>query len=331
VKVLANSLRRRFVIAIIGAMTLTLAACGEEDDPPPPDNGQAGTEDPTDPPDDPDVQMPDLVGFQEDRAIEVLVAEGISDYVTTELASLNPPGEVLKQLPSPGSSIRGQVTLTIAIPLPAMPDYVGTRFGDARSELEGWGVSVIEEKVLNNERPDGEVIASTPAAGDQIGSEVVLQVAVAPVVGRLGVDVEYVEADTRLGYVDQGPVKIDGELYESSPYARGDFASPGDGASWDYDLGRDWESFEAMVGLLDDSSFEQGGRFRIILDGSTIWEQDVEFGQAEPVSINVSGGLRLRLEVVSLSEGSIGLGWGGARLLGIPGQAPVGGQSSDDG
>jgi hypothetical protein len=313
-----------------------LAACGEGEGEPPlgGETDQAGSENPADPPDDA-VQMPDLIGLQEDDAIEVLAAEGISDYVTAELASLNPPGEVLKQLPSPGSSIRGQVTLTIAIPLPAMPDYVGTRFGEARGELEGWGVSVIEEKVLNDERPDGEVIASTPAAGDQIGSEVVLQVAVAPVVGALGVDVEEVGggAGQYLDYPDRGPVEIDGELYEASvfTYASSDYTKPGDLAYWEYNLGRDWESFEAMVGLLDDSSFEQGGRFRIILDGATIWEEDVEFGEAKPIEINVSGGLRLRLEAVSLHEGSIGLGWGGARLLGIPGQAPVGGQSSDDG
>lgn len=328
---------RKFVIGLLGVLAMAVGACG--------DTGGQGDADPTTtmsashesaggggPSDPSEAAMPDVVGLQEGDAIELLASEGISDYKIEELSSLDPQGEVLKQLPSPGSSIRGQVILTVAIALPAMPDYVGMRVGDARAELEGWGVTVSEEKVLNNDRPSGEVIASTPSAGEEVGTEVVLQVAVAPVIGIFDTDVAEVERGTDSSFdVEEGSVEIDGELYESSIYAEGpSYTLPGDLAYWEYNLGRDWESFEAVVGLLDNSSFEQRGRFRIILDGSEIWKKDLEFGQAEEVSINVSDGLRLRLEVVSLEEGAIGLGWGSARLLGIPGEAPVGGQSTDD-
>jgi len=328
----ANRGGSRFVVAaVLSAFAIAISGCGNGDtgdrteaEPrssltPVADGAQTGS----------DQQMPDLVGLQEDQAIELLESAGIDDYDFVELGSLNRPGEVLKQLPSAGSAIRGKVTLTVAVPLPPMPDYTGMRVGDARSELEAWGVSVIEEYELTLDRPSDEVIGTTPSAGDEIGSEVVLQVAVAPVIGSLGAEAPEVAKDG-FDYPREGSIQINGELYEKSVYVSG-WANAGELAYAEYNLGRDWEFFETTVGLLDDSSFEQGGRFRIVLDGSVIWEKDLEFGQAETVSINVSDGLRLRLEAVSLHEGAVGLGWGDAQLLGIPGEAPVGSQSSDDG
>jgi hypothetical protein len=272
--------------------------------------------------------MPELVGMQEDHAIEILESVRISDPQIEELASLKPPGEVLKQLPSSGSSIRGPVTLTIAVPPPPMPDYTGERVGDARAELEAWGVSVVEESELNHDRPSGEVIGSTPKFGDEIGAEVVLRVAVAPVIGTLEENVPEVAWES-FSSRDYDSIHINGNLYENSVYSSG-WADPGDVAFVEYDLGRDWEILEAAAGLLDDSGSDQGGRFRVILDGSVIWEQDVEFGNTADISINVSDGLRLRLEAVSLEEGFVGLGWGNVRLLGIPGEAPVGDALSND-
>jgi hypothetical protein len=282
-----------------------------------------------------DLAMPDVVGTQVAAAIETLESIGISDYDLDEQPSLRPSGEILRQVPSAGSDVRGPVILTVATSLPPMPDYAGQRIGDARSELEAWGVAVVEEDVLSNERPTGEVVESIPAAGGTIGTEVVLRVAVAPVVGIPGVDVPEVARDAMGQFYNpsDGAVDIDGELYETSLYVstlRGS-ANTGDLGYWEYNLGRDWEFFESTIGLLDDSDIEQVGRFRIILDGSVIWEQDIEFGRAEQISINVSNGLRLRLEAVSIGTGRLGLGWGNARLLGIPGEAPSGSQSSDDG
>jgi PASTA domain/NPCBM/NEW2 domain len=279
--------------------------------------------------------MPDVTGTQVADAIETLESIGISDHSLDEQPSLRPSGEVLAQVPSAGSDVRGQVVLTIATSLPPMPDYAGQRVGDARSELEAWGVSVVEEEILSNERPTGEVVESVPQAGGTIGSEVVLRVSVAPVVGIPSVDVAEVSSQALGQFFTQrqGPVDIDGQLYETSLYLSTESRSgdPGDLGYWEFNLGRDWEFFESAIGLLDDSDIEQAGRFRIILDGSVIWERDIEFGEVEQISINVSNGLRLRLETVSLQSGRIGLGWGNARLLGIPGEAPTGSQSDDDG
>ncbi len=77
--------------------------------------------------------MPDVTGSQVDDAIETLESVGISDHTVDEQPSLRPSGEVLSQVPSAGSDIRGPVVLTVAASLPPMPDYAGRRVGDART------------------------------------------------------------------------------------------------------------------------------------------------------------------------------------------------------
>lgn len=302
-------------------------ACGD-------DNGTGVETSPTDQedPEDPEPTetadeqtMPDLMGLTERDATEMLEAVGISVFDRQERPSLDESGLVVDQHPSAGEPPIGTIIVTVAVPLPPMPDYAGKRIGDVRTELESWGVTVIEEPVLSTERPEDEVLATTPEAGAALGSEARLQVVVAPVIGNLGVEAEEVRVDTEgyIGFPETGSVDINGELYENSIYT-GDVGHVERGALayWEYDLGRDWEFFEATVGLLDYSDIEQRGRFRILVNGSQIWEEDVEFGEEIPISINISGGLRLRLEVVSLEEGALGLGWGSPRLLGTPGVAP---------
>jgi len=339
VRKLADRSVRRIIVGVFVAAVLAAGACGGDDDTTSESDeteaaeaSNAQQESPATAPD--ELTMPDVVGTQVADAIESLESIGISDHSLDEQPSLRPSGEVLAQVPSAGSGIRGPVVLTVATSLPPMPDYAGQRVGEVRSELEDWGVSVVEEEVLSNERATGEVVESVPPAGATIGSEVVLRVSVAPVVGLPGVDVAEVARDAtgRFDFPTDGAVEVNGTLYETSLYvsSRGE-SGTGDLGYWEYNLGRDWETFESVIGLLDDSDIEQSGRFRIILDGSVIWERDIEFGQTEDVSINVSNGLRLRLEAVSLGTGRLGLGWGNARLLGIPGEAPAESQSDDDG
>ncbi len=273
-----------------------------------------------------DVVMPNVVGLLESAATTELSGLGVDDVRYIDKESNDPEGTVLEQLPSPGASVGGPVTLTVAVPLPPMPDYSGRRYGDVQTELENWGITVTRELVLSTDRPDGEVLETTPPAGQRIGTEVVVTVSAAPVTGQLATDDAPLIEDGGNGispYVGQ-PVEVNGILYENSLFGSGSrHTDAGDIAVWEFNLGRDWEIFEATVGLTDDSEFEQRGRFRVLLDGATIWEQDdVKFGEDEAVSLNVADGLRLRLEVVALDDGRVGLAWGSPKLLGVEGQVP---------
>lgn len=313
------------IVAMAGACTVT------ESDDAPTSGGPTGTTDgePVDSdesggtgPTEAEVLMPNVVGMGEDAAIEKLDSLGAARPTIDEEPSLDDAGTVVDQNPSPGEDMLGTITLTVGAPLPPMPDYVGKRVGDVRAELEKWGVTVVEEQELSLERAEGEVVGTVPTADEVISSEVRLMVAAAPVIGHLGTHaVPEVESDVRTNYE---PVNISGELYEQGIYVySSDYDDPGEVAGWmAFDLGRDWETFEVTVGIRDDSTSSQAGRFRIKLDDATIWEKDLEFGESEDVSINVSGGLRLRLEIVPLKEGSTYWAWGDPRVLGVPGKVP---------
>jgi len=273
------------------------------------------------------IVIPELVGMQESDATELLISISLEDISYIEQPSLGPEGVVINQLPRAGSTYRsGPITLTYSIPLPDMPDVVGMRVGEAESLFRDWGVDVRTELELSDERPDGEVLSSVPSAGERVGSEIQLNVAAAPVAGKLGTEdaplLDYVINNRSYGSYTNKPAEVNGELYEDSLLAElSRYTEAGDSAYWDYNISRDWNRLEAVVGITDDSTFEQRARFRVVLDGDVIWERDdVGFGEEVPVAIDISGGLRLRLEVVALDNGEVGIAWGAPRLLGIEGR-----------
>jgi hypothetical protein len=69
--------------------------------------------------------------------------------------------------------------------------------------------------------------------------------------------------------------------------------------SWvDYDLSRDYTRFTTTVGLSDSSSAESAVSFTIYLDNEPIAEGDLRLGSSVPVDVDVTDGLRMRLEMV---------------------------------
>jgi hypothetical protein len=86
---------------------------------------------------------------------------------------------------------------------------------------------------------------------------------------------------------------------------------------WEYDLGRKYARFHAVVGLDDDSATETVVRYEVIGDGRVLYSQDVGFGMSLPVDVSVENVLRLRLVTTLLSkEGSCGAAtaqWGEVR------------------
>lgn len=266
--------------------------------------------------------MPSLVGLAVSDADQQLFGLEPSEIRIEEEPSLELAGTVLDQLPAAGIEIRGlPVTLTVAAPLPPMPDLAGTRVGEARTLLSGWGVEVREVEELSTDRPNGEVLRSLPTPGEVIGAEVELVVAAAPVIANL-VDFSYIErsrTDRGTTWGD-GAIEANGELHDSSIWAssRSGNAAAGDIVNWDYNLGRDWEVLTATLGVGDSSDIETRARFRVILDGNVVDEFDVQFGETVPIEVNVSGALRLRIENLFLTGGRAVHVWGTPQLLGLP-------------
>lgn len=267
---------------------------------------------------------PDLVGKQITDARTDLTVLGVR-VIENPVPSLRAPGTVTDQIPGAGLPLGSEITLSVATELPPMPNVVGDRQGEAESMFKAWGLAVRVEPEFSLDVVDGEVVSTTPAVGQVIGSEVVLHVGVAPVVARIGPDVEVVGTGDYSGFdqSDDQSVEMNGELYENALLASAGYADPGEQALWDINLGRDWKVFTAVIGLTDDSDSEAKGRFRVYLDGKRIAKYDVAFGHQKKVKLDITGGLRLRLETVETKDvGQVGLVFADPTLLGVPGTAP---------
>ncbi|MCL2422875.1 MAG: NPCBM/NEW2 domain-containing protein, partial [Micrococcales bacterium] len=92
--------------------------------------------------------------------------------------------------------------------------------------------------------------------------------------------------------------------------------------SLDYLVPTGATTFTASVGL-DDSSVLTTATYRFdvidVTSNNSLWSQDVRYGELVPVSVNVEGLLRIRLEVSMVAQGG-GSGqawvvWGDPRLL----------------
>lgn len=65
----------------------------------------------------------------------------------------------------------------------------------------------------------------------------------------------------------------------------------------EYDLNRSWTTFEAVVGMEDSSSSGSTATFSVIVDGDELANETVGLGTEQQISVDITGGLRLRLEV----------------------------------
>jgi len=287
--------------------------------------GDQSTDDATEtsnPPESAPSDVPDLVGLSLTEARGLLAEAGITDVAEpVDLPQLGDPGIILSQVPRPGSSIAGTVTLTVSAPLPDMPDYIGRSLDDPMVELEEWGIDVEVVEVVTRDRPPGEVLETLPMAGARIGSQVNLTVSVEPTTIELtGPQAPIVEIDARSRNrtaPESGDVEIAGESYSDALLAVSDqWGDAEEWVHWEYNLSKDWSTFEAIAGTGDFSESFKRATFQVILDGEIAWEQELGLGEAVPISIDVTDVLRLRLRISPLHDGRGTFAWANPIILG---------------
>lgn len=303
----------------------TPASVGETNETPPPPTEVPATPSPyptatTIPTEIPEPLMPDVMGLSESDAIDVLFSAGIERPETTTKPSLEAAGTVIDQVPSAGTEVIGPARLVLTEPLPPMPDVVGQRVDTVRRNFEELGVTVREERELTTDRPEDEVLRTVPTAGEQIGAEIVAIVATAPSMHDLST-LERLAENPRsgLGKPKADRVSINGEVAENGLWIAGDqYTDAGDYSILEFNLGRDWDLFEANLGLSDYSSSSQAASITIKLDGVEIYSESFSLGESDSVSLGVENGLRLRIEIEALGDGKIYPALGNPRLLGLP-------------
>lgn len=256
--------------------------------------------------------MPDLSGLTEDEARNALLELGVaeSDIVTAPQENLLAPGTVVGHVPGPGSAITGSITLKIAEPVGPVPNFAGQEVATVEAWALERGIVFREVAAPDADTPDGQVLSTTPEAGQDATSEIEVSVARTPSTKSLYLT-EALNESYDCSYTDSGETFIDGDPYDGS-YTSVD----SDRCTFEFDLGRDWSRLTGTFGFLDRSESGTRVRIQIKIDGTSKLNKVVDFGQKPlALDVDVSEGLRLTIELSSVA-GYSSVGFGDLQLVG---------------
>ncbi|MDQ2628982.1 PASTA domain-containing protein [Mycolicibacter senuensis] len=255
--------------------------------------------------------MPSLLGLQRDIAQTVLADAGLADRKTTvvEQPAAGPVGLIVSQQPSVGTADVDGIELTVSSPAP-MPELVGKNAGEGRTALEKLGAVVQTQRRVDPGVPRGQIVETIPAAGEIMPTVVTLAVAdpgdALTLASVRGVTSSSCSAATG-GTVNGKPV---GDSVVCKPGSKP--------AGIEYNLARNAMAFEATVGT-DDAKGAGGATVKIFADDQPLATVGVGLGHSEPVHVDLSGRLRLRIEVSTDDpDRAPTVVLGDARLLGLP-------------
>lgn len=257
--------------------------------------------------------MPDYVGRTRNSAVAELQSFNVSIAEKSEISN-KPAGTVLRQDPQAGDPYPTAATLWIAAaPLP-VPDVVGKTIGEAKTQLEGLGFTVVEEGALAEGKPDGTVVSQDPAAGANNVAEVKLGVARKPELSYLAdwtllTDPYYCDVLTE---AREG----NGELY-SRPVAVKCGSSAHGVAELEYDLSRDYQRLSGKMSLSNESNTEGVAKLEVYGDDRLLTTEQVKFGKTVNFKAEVTDVLRLKLRI-SFSDRDVMVVLGDPTLEGFP-------------
>lgn len=284
--------------------------------------GQAETESAEETAAEVDVPMPDLVGLTEDEARAELLERAVdaSDVEVEYQESLDDPGTVISTVPGEGRRITGSVTMVVAQPVGEVPDFVGEQVSAVREWADERGIDVTEVAVPDDDLPEGQVTGTTPRAGAEATSELVVMYATNPLVVPLA---DLQSANDPDCNVDFGvEASVNGEFVQDSITVQSSrFSNPE--CVLEYNLRRDWDRLMATVGVGDDSDTSAQYRVQVFGDDNELWNQVLGFAGPQPLDVDVTRVLRLRVVVTTLVpdvQGEAVLG--DARLIGDKEKVP---------
>ena len=113
--------------------------------------------------------VPDVDGKSVDDATAELQAAGLDVSVQTKLTKLAPKGTVVFTAPMPGSSVEvgDTVTLTVAKPLPRIPNVRSKNLDQAKRTLRNADFKVSVRKRNSTTQRDGDIVSQNPPGGTQ--------------------------------------------------------------------------------------------------------------------------------------------------------------------
>ncbi|HZJ10012.1 MAG TPA: PASTA domain-containing protein [Trueperaceae bacterium] len=161
----------------------------------------------------PEVQLPDLIGVQQEDAAAVLRRHGLEPVSFVEYVEGATPGAVTSQSPAPGAVVKKGRTVHLGINTVAaearVPDLLGMREVDAKQRAQELNLPLGTITYEASERPAGTVIAQTPEGGIRFGIDERLRLVISrgqdlarvELPDLKGVDVKAAQAElARLGF-----------------------------------------------------------------------------------------------------------------------------------
>lgn len=240
--------------------------------------------------------MPSLAGLTQQEALAALAGVGLAsrDVGTQAVPAAGATGVVVGQDPGPGTTIDGDVTLLISKEA-AVPRLVGKTETQARTALGELGARVTVEQRYQPGKAEGVVLATKPRSGAALADSVVLTVAQAPSSVFLG-EIEAVKNDC-----GDDRVSINGHSYDSAILCQISDFQP---SIAEYALNRRVVTLSATLGQSDTADPNYVVRIRVIGDRNAVLsDQSVRFGTTAPMSVNVLGQLRVRIELSIANPG----------------------------
>ena len=256
--------------------------------------------------DPPEVEMPDLIGSTEAEARAELADLGLEEPSVSGRESFEPAGTVLEQVPSDGRVVTGTISLVVAESIPPLPDFVGSAVAEVRSWAEPRGIDVQEETKLTTDQPTGVVLDQLPAAGAEASQELIVTVAAAPTIVELA----------NLGAVNERCYKVDDISMNGTLFPQSPFFQDCESFFAEFNLSRDWRTLKFTAGLNDNLSADGAVQLEMIVDGQSIYNETIVFGETTDVELDVTDGLRLQVVGTQLSGRNVNVGLGNAQLLG---------------
>lgn len=121
-----------------------------------------------------DVQVPDVIGADEDEATATLEEAGFQVAVTNAPSDTVAKGNVISQTPGagqavpPGTTVGIVVSSGVQVQNVAVPNVVGLTRQDAEAALEDAGLRFVVAENPSTEVAEGVVMSQLPAAGDSV-------------------------------------------------------------------------------------------------------------------------------------------------------------------
>ncbi|HEX4726129.1 MAG TPA: protein kinase [Pseudonocardiaceae bacterium] len=231
-------------------------------------------------------------------------------------------GGIVQQTEQTQPAQTAVATTTVVPPMTVVPDLVGKTLAQAQDEVPS-SVTLNPVDTINQTAADGTVIDQDPKPGQPINGAIQLTIARAPVTVYLD------SLDPATGDWSGGDnAEVGGQqLTHALITYLGDCESPHD---VEYNVSKGYRQFVATAGI-DDSSPDSSAKVQVQVfgDGRQLQNTTMNFGTANPISVDLSGVLRLRVEWQDISNTTNGcddtdkLVFGEARLLGLPGEVPT--------